>query len=141
MRKPEVGVPIRTEVPVLRYGSQQPFDPDATGRILAQVHESEPFQKSYGLDLAPLRDVVVEGWVVFRDDVAAALEVLVDGSPLAASAFFEPGQTHRDWNAPQCAFAATVDLSALRPGTHQLQVRLRSRGGRSHLLSIPLLIR
>ena len=141
MRKPEVGVPIRTEVPVLRYGSQQPFDPDATGRILAQVHESEPFQKSYGLDLAPLRNVVVEGWVVFRDDVAAALEVLVDGSPLAASAFFEPGQTHRDWNAPQCAFAATVDLSALRPGTHQLQVRLRSRGGRSHLLSIPLLIR
>ena len=95
MRKPEVGAPIRTEVPVLRYGSQQPFDPDATGRILAQFDESKPFRKSYGLDLAPLRDVVVEGWVVFRDDMAAALEVLVDGSPLAASASFEPGYMHR----------------------------------------------
>ncbi len=141
MRKPEVGAPIRTEIPVLRYGSQQSFDPDATGRILAQVDESKPFRKSYGLDLAPLRDVVIEGWIAFRDDAPDSLEVRVDGSPLAAGGSFAPGQTHRDWNTPQCAFAATVDLSALRPGTHQLEVRLRSRKGRSHCLSIPLLIR
>ncbi len=141
MRKPLVGAPVRTEIPVLRYSTQQPFDPDATGRILAQVDEQKSFRKSYGLDLAPLRDVVIEGWIVFRDDVPESLEVRVDGKPLPASGSFEPGQLHRDWNAPQCAFAAIVDLSTLKPGMHQFQVRLLSRGGRSHVLSIPLLIR
>ena len=43
MRKPLVGAPIRSEVPVLRYGTQQPFDPDATGRILARGRRAEIF--------------------------------------------------------------------------------------------------
>ena len=141
MRKPAVGAPIRTAVPVLRHGTQQSFDPDATGRILSQFDDQKPFRKSYGLDLAPSREVVVEGWIVFRDEDPDSLEVRVDGRPLAASVSFEPGPTHRDWNALQFAFAATIDLSGLKPGTHHLQVHLRSRGGRSHVLSIPLLIR
>ena len=141
MRKPMVGAPIRSEVPVLRYGTQQDFDPDATGRILAQVDARMSYRKSYGLDLAPVRDAVIEGWIVFRDDRPESLEVRVDGGPLAAGGSFEPGRTHRDWNARQWAFAATIDLSALRPGPHHLAVHLRSHGGRSHGLSIPLLIR
>lgn len=141
MRKPEIGAPIRTEVPVLRLGTEQEHDPDAFGLILPQVDAARPYRDSYGLDLRPAGRHRIEGWIVFRDDGASHLDLSVDGAPIAAEVGFDPGAPYRDWNARQTAFSAVADLSGLAPGRHRLEVALRSAGGRSHRLSIPLTMR
>ena len=69
------------------------------------------------------------------------MDVLVDGLKVASSAEFEAGDAYRDWDTTKTSFAATVDLSMVRPGTHRLQARITSRGGATHSLTIPLLIR
>ena len=53
LRKPAVGTPIRRNLPVLKLGSQQAFDPDATGRLLPQIDKQKSYRASYGLDLPP----------------------------------------------------------------------------------------
>ncbi len=141
MRKPAVGAPIRRQVPVLKLSTLQPFDPDALGRIHPQIDPAQTYRQSYGLDLSARRDAAVEGWIVFRGDVAEDVEVLVDDRPVPTAASVVPGKDHRDWDSPVARFSATVDLSALARGIHKLQARVRSRGGRVHGLSIPLLIR
>ena len=78
MRKPMPFAPIRRQVPVLRLSTQQPFDPDAVGRIFPQIDPARPYRQSYGLDLSARPDAVVEGWMVFRGDVAETVDVLVD---------------------------------------------------------------
>ena len=138
MRKPPVGAPIKTDVPVLRLGTEQPFDADAFGSILPQFDARRPFRDSYGLDLSAAAPHRVEGWIVFRGDAPASLDVAVDGRPVAASAAFDPGSSYRDWGVPQTAFSAEVDLSGIAPGPHRLTATVRSRGGRAHPLSIPL---
>lgn len=141
MRKPEVGASIRTDVPVLRLGTEQPFDADAFGSILPQVDARRPFRDSYGLDLRAGGSHAIEGWIVFRGDAPAGLDIAVDGRPVPLTAAFDPGAPYRDWNVPQTSFSAEVDLSDLSPGPHRLVATLRSVQGRSHPLSIPLTIR
>ena len=142
MRKPEIGAPIRRDVPVLRLGTEQPFDAAAFGSILPRFDARRPFRESYGLDLrGEGGPQALEGWIVFRDDAPEGLAVSVDGRPVAAGAVsFDLGPAYRDWGVPQTAFSAELDLSALPPGEHRLTATLRSRGGRSHPLSIPLLL-
>ena len=141
MRKPEAGAPIRTEVPVLTLGTEQGHDPDAFGLILPQVDAARPYRDSYGLDLRPASRHTVEGWIVFRGDEPSGLDLSVDGAPLAAAVSFDPGAVYRDWDARQTAFSAVADLSGIAPGRHRLDVALRSAGGRSHRMTIPLTIR
>ena len=141
MRKPAVGAPIRRQVPVLKLSTLQAFDPDALGRIHPQIDPAQPYRQSYGLDLSARRDAAVEGWIAFRGDVAEGVDVLVDDRPVPTTASVVPGEDHRDWGSPVASFTATVDLSALARGIHRLQARVRSRDGRVHGLSIPLLIR
>ena len=141
MRKPVVGAPIRTEVPVLRLGTEQAHDPDAFGVISPVFDASRPYRDSYGLDLPTGSDHTVQGWIVFRGDAAVALEATVDGAPVAASAEFDAGAPHRDWGAPQVAFSAKLSLGRLGPGTRRLELKLTSRGSRSHRMTIPLSLR
>ena len=141
MRKPSLGAPIRRQVPVLKLSTQQAFDPDAVGRIHPQIDPAQPYRQSYGLDLSAQRDTVVEGWVAFRGDVAEGADALVDGRAVPSTASVTPGCQHRDWGSPVTNFTLKLDLSALARGIHRLEVRLRSRDGRAHGLSIPLLIR
>ena len=141
MRKPAVGAPIRQDVPVLKFGTTQPFDPDAVGRILPEFDPTKRFRDSFGLDIRPSRDASVEGWIAFRADGPERMDVLVDGLKVASSTEFEAGEPYRDWDTAKTGFTATVDLSAVRPGTHRLQARITSRGGATHSLTIPLLIR
>jgi SAM-dependent methyltransferase len=141
MRKPVVGAPIRTDVPVLKLGAEQPFDADAFGTILPQVDARRHFRDSFGLDLPSAGPHKVEGWIVFRDDAPESLTVDVDGRPVPATASFDPGPSYRDWGVPQTAFSAEVDLSGISPGAHRLTVALRSRKGQAHHLSIPLTLR
>ena len=108
---------------------------------LSGAASSQTYRQSYGLDLSARRDAAVEGWIVFRGDVAEDVDVLVDDRPVPTAASVVPGKDHRDWDSPVARFSATVDLSALARGIHKLQARVRSRGGRVHGLSIPLLIR
>ena len=140
-RKPAVGAPIRRQVPVLKLSTVQPFDPDAVGRIYPQVDALQPYRQSYGLDLPARGGAVIEGWMVFRGDVAESVEVLVDGRPVLSEASIVPGVDYRDWDSRIANFSATLDLSALTRGIHRLEARLRSREGLVHGLSIPLLIR
>ncbi|WP_165361477.1 class I SAM-dependent methyltransferase [Lichenibacterium ramalinae] len=141
MRKPAMGAPIRTEIPVLKLGTEQPFDADAFGSILPQFDAGRPFRDSYGLDLPTAGPHRIEGWIVFRGDAPASLTVDVDGQPVAATVAFDPGQPYRDWDVPQTAFSADVDLSAVALGAHRLTATVRNRAGRSHPLSIPLTLR
>ena len=141
MRKPGLGPPIRRQVPVLRLSTDQAFDPDAVGRIHARIDRAKTYRDSYGLDLSARRDAVVEGWIVFRDDVAERVDMAVDGRAIPTEASVVPGTPYRDWGSPLANFTATVDLSALDPGLHKLEARIQSRGRRVHALSIPLLIR
>ena len=141
MRKPAVGAPIRQDVPVLKFGTTQPFDPDAVGHILPEFDPTKRFRDSFGLDVAPSRDASVEGWIAFRADGPERMDVLVDGLEVASSTEFEAGEPYRDWDTAKTSFTATVDLSAVRPGTHRLQARITSGGGAAHSLTIPLLIR
>ena len=140
-RKPAVGAPIRRQVPVLKLSTVQPFDPDAVGRIHPQVDPAQSYRQSYGLDLTARPGAVVEGWIVFRGDVAEDLEVLVDGRPVPATTSVILGDGYRDWESRIANFSATLDLSGLARGIHKLETRLRSREGHTHGLSIPLLIR
>ena len=140
-RKPVVGAPIRRQVPVLKLSTVQPFDPDAVGRIHPQVDLARPYRQSYGLDLAAKPGAAVEGWAVFRGDVIEGVEVLVDGRPVPATTSVVLGDGYRDWGARVANFSATLDLSGVARGIHKLEARMRSREGRTHGLSIPLLIR
>ena len=142
LRKPTSARPIRRDVKVLRLGTEQAHDADAVGGLQAQFDPNVPFRRSYGLDLEPIRDAVLTGWIVFRNSEACEIEIFVDGRRIAAHASFEIGTQYRDWNcSPNIAFAVEVDLSAIRPGVHKLYARLRSKDGDEHVMKIPLIIR
>ncbi len=140
MRKPEVGAPIRTEVPVLRLGTDQAHDPDAFGQILPQFDAPGPSATASGSTCEPGADHAVEGWIVFRGDAPAASTSRSTAPPVAATATFEAGAPYRDWGAAQTAFSAAVDLSRVAPGRHSLGVTVGSAGGRSHAMTIPLTV-
>ena len=140
-RKPAIGAPIRQQVPVLKLSTTQAFNADAVGRISPQIDYSLPFRESYGLDVAARSGVVVEGWVVFRDDVADRVTIWIDGRSASAETLILAGEAYRDWGAPVANFSARLDLSFLSRGIHKLEARLRGREGRTHCLSIPLIIR
>ena len=140
-KKPALGAPIRQQVPVLKLSTVQPFDADAVGRIHPQVDLEQRYTESYGLDLSARPGVVVDGWIAFRDDTADRVEVAIDGRHVRAETSVVPGDDYRDWRAPVVSFSARLDLSSLAPGIHKLDARLRGREGRTHTLSIPLLIR
>ena len=140
MRKPELGTPITTDIPVIRHSTAQSFNPDAVGRILARFDLDRGYRDSYGIEAHGVADV--EGWIVFRDDAPVALDVLVDGSRIEADAEFAGGAAYQAWKGSrQTAFAVSVDLTGVSPGEHRLEIRLRSAGGKAHAMAIPLIVR
>lgn len=140
LRKPAPG-PLRAKAaPVLHLGTSQDFHPDATGKIILDFDPSKPFGESYGIDVAGTP--VIRGWIVFRNDAPADLALSLDGDVVPAAVTFSPGDVdYRDWGAPAYGFEASPAADALRPGSGRLTVTLRSRGGLSHALSVPLRIR
>ncbi len=142
MRKPERGAPMRTEVPVIHTGTRQDFDPDAVGRIVPQVDLGLPIIESHGLDLKAGKEAEILGWITFRGDAPAEVDVLIDGRPVTARTEFDPGPPYRDWeDTVRHAWAAAIDLAGVAPGRHELEMRFRSLGGKSHALTIPLTLR
>ena len=141
LRKPAVGAPIRRDMPVLKLSTSQAFDPDAVGHIHAQVDPQKPYRRSYGIDLQGRREALIEGWIVFRGDTPEEIDLLVDGRAVPARAVFGEPRPYRDWASEQVSFAVEVDFGTLPAGIHKLQASIRSRGGRVHALTIPLLVR
>lgn len=78
----------------------------------------------------------VEGWA-FKEGVGvAAVEVLVDGRPVAPARYGLPmsnvaeyWQVSRDPNLPRVGFRADIDTSVFAPGPHWLQLRLHGADG------------
>ena len=147
MRKPALGAPIKTAVPVFERSAKQAFDPDAVGRISEHHDLARAYLDSYGLELdliqtGPEREAEIAGWIVFRGDVPSTLDLRVDGRLFGSSTRFEAGPEYRDWgHSPRYAFATTADLAGLSAGEHRLETQIHSGSGRTHTISIPLLVR
>ena len=141
LRKPARGAPRRLAWPAPFYpNTAQAFDPDAVGRLKPQVDAGRPYGASYGIDAGSSRSTMVEGWAVFRRDRPDSLDCLIDGDPIAVEARFEDAGPHRDWSeTTRFTFSFDLPLTGVADGTHELAVRVRSRGGASHAMTIPLL--
>ncbi len=139
MRKPEFASAARTEAPVVKYSAAQAFHPDAVGWIHEKHDRSRGFRESYGVEVQGEADV--GGWIVFRGDDPVSLDLHIDGAPVKAEVEFDRGAPYRDWKETfQTAFAVRFDSSSLAPGEHKLEIVARSAGGKSHALSIPLVV-
>ncbi|WP_045767111.1 glycosyltransferase family 39 protein [Xanthomonas albilineans] len=87
------------------------------------------------VDAAVGRRVEVSGWA-FKDGVGIArVELLLDGKVAAQARYGERNDVAAFWNIstdpghPNIGFRATLDASALTPGTHWLGLRLYGRDG------------
>ena len=147
MRKPAFGLSVKADVPVFNHSGSQAFDLNAVGRIFERHDLHRGYRDSYGIELDLVRpdpgaEAEIAGWIVFRDDLPAGLDLLVDGRAVQSSTSFKGGSTYRDWGATlRYAFTVRAALSGLAPGEHRLEAHLRSASGRTHALSIPLLVR
>ena len=83
MRKPFPGARRRHAAPILRLATSQEFNRDARGKIIGKPDPSRPYLDSFGVEGRGITDI--EGWIVFRRDVAKEADLYVDG----------PGRSYR----------------------------------------------
>jgi SAM-dependent methyltransferase len=141
LRKPERGKPPRMGMRLIRTGTWQPFNADATGKIGQKIDATKPFLDSYGIDTNG--EAEIEGWIVLRGDTPDGLSLSVDGRPVESrKPVWEPGLAYRDWvDSRQTAFRTSFVTDQLAPGQYELAVEIRGARGGAHRMTIPLLKR